>query len=217
MAQNSQPIIVFDSGIGGLSIYRPLKLALPQENIVYMSDPAGFPYGDKDQLWLSNRFKELSIQFKALNPKLVVLACNSATTNIVEELRGYLTCPVVGVEPVIKPLSAYYSSLALMTESSAMSESVQKLLSQYGTHVKVFSPKGLAVAIEYNDYDQVKNSIHEIKQFVLEHKIEAIGLSCTHYPLILNEFRKTMPQVVFIDPSDAVVRECLRVVKSIEV
>lgn len=210
---NDQPIIVFDSGIGGLSIYRPLKLALLGENFVYMTDPAGFPYGDKDQTWLSNRFKELSLKFKALNPKLVVLACNSATTNIIKELRNSLTCPVVGVEPVIKPLSTYPHSLALMTATSANSDATQALMDKYGAHVRIFTPTGLAVAIEYNNYDQVKKNIHEIKQIVQENHIQAIGLSCTHYPLIIDELKKAMPTVTFIDPSEAVVREVERVLK----
>ena len=204
-------IIVFDSGIGGLSIYRPLKLALPDEDIVYISDPAWFPYGDKDQLWLSRRFKKLSKQFVALNPKLVVLACNSATTNIITELRAKLPCPVVGVEPVIKPLAHYSHSLALMTKTSAESQTTKNLLSIYGSHVQVYTPLGLAAAIEFNNYDQVKKSIHEIKKIVQNNQIEAIGLSCTHYPLILPALKQAMPGVTFIDPSGAVVKEVVRV------
>lgn len=210
---SGQPIVVFDSGIGGFSIYRPLKLALPEENIVYMSDPAGFPYGDKTPSWLSNRFKEIATQFMALSPKLVVLACNSATTNIISELRNILPCPVVGVEPVIKPLSSYHSSLALMTESSASSQTTKDLLASYGDHVQVYTPKGLAIAIEFNDYDQVKKSIHEIKNIVQEKHIEAIGLSCTHYPLIIKQLKEAMPNVEFIDPSEAVVAQIVRVLR----
>lgn len=208
----NRPIIVFDSGIGGLSIYRPLKRIMPKANIIYLSDPSGFPYGDKTPAWLLTRFAQLSTQFADLNPQLVVLACNTATTNIIQDLRSRLDCPVVGIEPVIKPLASYISALALMTSSSAKSLSTKNLLAKYGTHVQVYSPKGLASAIEYNDYEQVKKSIHEIKKIVQKDKIEAIGLSCTHYPLILTEFQKAMPAVKFIDPSDAVVKEVLRVV-----
>ena len=207
------PIIVFDSGIGGLSVYRPLRLALPNANIVYIADSSHFPYGDKSAQWLSDRFKELTIQFAALNPLAVVLACNTATTNIISEVRQKLSCPVIGVEPVIKPLSVYASCLALMTESSAKSSATAKLLEQYGAHVMVYTPKGLAAAIEYNDYDQVKRSIHEIKKLVQKYHIQAVGLSCTHYPLVLPALRQAMPEVVFIDPSDAVVREVLRVLR----
>lgn len=207
------PIIVFDSGIGGLSIYRPLSIALPNENIIYISDPANFPYGDKSQEWLSARFMELGKRFVTLNPRLVVLACNTATTSIIQELRTLLPCPIVGVEPVIKPLSEYKSALALMTSTSASSRTTKDLLAKYGTHVQVYTPVGLPTAIEYNNYEQVKNSIHEIKEIVQKNHIQAIGLSCTHYPLILPELQKAMPEVTFIDPSSAVVREVLRVLE----
>lgn len=208
-----QPIIVFDSGIGGLSIYKPLRLALPHENIIYIADSQNFPYGDKTPAWLSARFVELSTQFAALHPQLVVLACNSATTNIIESVRARLSCPVVGVEPVIKPLARYSSALALMTSVSASSPTTTRLLKEYGEHVQVYTPKGLAVAIEYNDYVQVKKSLHEIKKIVQKNHIQAIGLSCTHYPLILSEFKAAMPGVEFIDPAEAVVKQILRVLK----
>lgn len=213
----NKPIIVFDSGIGGLSIYKPLKKALPNENIIYIADSNNFPYGDKTSKWLSMRFLELGEQFASLSPKLVILACNSATTNIITELRAQLACPVVGVEPVIKPLAQYQRALALMTQVSADSITTAKLLEQYGSHVSVYTPHGLAAAIEYNDYDQVKTSIHEIKNIAQKNNIQAIGLSCTHYPLIIKELRSVMPNVVFIDPSEAVVREVERVLKSSEI
>jgi glutamate racemase len=194
-----------------MSIYRPLKIALPDQNIIYLTDSANFPYGDKSIEWLKARFMELGQQFQGLNPKLVVLACNTATTGIIDELRSLLSCPVVGVEPVIKPLSKYQRSLALMTTATAGSSSTVKLLAEFGPHVHVFSPVGLAKAIEFNNFEQVKKNIHEIKEIVQKENIEAIGLSCTHYPLILAEFQKAMPGVVFIDPSEAVVKEVIRV------
>lgn len=209
----NQPIIVFDSGIGGMSIYRPLKKALPGEDIIYIADSANFPYGDKSDVWLNDRFRVLAKQFEELSPKLVVLACNTATTNIIDNLRSRLSCPVVGVEPVIKPLSRYSSALALMTATTASSGSTVKLLKEYGEHVEVYTPKGLAVAIEYHNLDQVKKNIHEIKEIVQKKKIQALGLSCTHYPLILGMLQAEMPGVEFIDPSEAVVKEVIRVLR----
>lgn len=214
---SNRPIIVFDSGIGGLSIYRPLQIALPHENVIYIADSANFPYGDKSKEWLTKRFEELGIQFAALNPKLVVIACNTATTNVIQDLRNTLDCPVIGVEPVIKPLAQYEASIALMTTSAAESTTTARLLEEYGKHVKIYSPHGLASAIEFNDYEQVKNNIHEIKELVQKENIKAVGLSCTHYPLVLKELQKAMPEVVFIDPSDAVVKEAVRVLKSSQV
>lgn len=210
MASKS-PIIVFDSGIGGMSIYRPLRIALPKENIIYIADSANFPYGDKSARWLTQRFKELGQVFASLHPSLVVLACNTATTNIIQDVRAAVPCPIIGVEPVIKPLASYSSALALMTSSSAKSNTTRDLLAKYGSHVRIHTPHGLAVAIEHNNYDQVKKSIHEIKELVQKYGIEAVGLSCTHYPLILPELKSAMPKVKFIDPSGAVVREVVRV------
>lgn len=209
-----KPLIVFDSGIGGMSIYRPLKQVLPKENIIYIADTANFPYGTKSALWLSSRFQELAREFNALDPQIVVVACNSATTNVISELRKELKCLVVGVEPVIKPLATFASALALMTTVSADSPTTKRLLQEYGSHVRVYSPPNLASAIEYNDIEQVKKSIHEIKKIVQKYHVEAIGLSCTHYPLVLSEFKRVMPDVIFIDPSEAVVKEVLRVLRS---
>jgi glutamate racemase len=210
---SARPIIVFDSGIGGMSIYRPLKAALPEENSIYIADTSNFPYGSKSADWIKNRFIELAKQFDSLSPKLVVLACNTATTNIISYLRETLSCPIVGVEPVIKPLSQYDSSLVLMTESTASSVATAKLLEVYGANVHVYTPKGLPTAIEYHDLDQVKKSIHEIKEIVQKENIQAIGLSCTHYPLILPMLQAAMPEVVFIDPAEAVVKEVQRVLR----
>lgn len=212
---NQRPIVVFDSGLGGFSLYRPLRVALPHENIIYIADSAHFPYGDKSLAWLQKRFTELALDFNHLNPKLLVLACNTATTSIIADLRQALHCPVVGVEPVIKPLCRYKKALVLMTQGSANSQTTAALLRKFGTHVQIHVPHGLASAIEYNNYEQVKKNIHEIKQIVQEQNIEAIGLSCTHYPLILKEFQAELPGVTFIDPSIAVVEEVIRVLKSI--
>ncbi len=208
-----RPIIVFDSGRGGQSIYRPLKTALPDKRILYIDDHENFPYGDKSPEWLSARFKELGREFATHNPLLVVLACNTATVNIVGELRAYLACPVVGVEPVIKPLSLYPRALVLMTASSAKSARTAELLKRFGSHVQVYTPDGLAEAIEYNDVEQVKIYIHEIQKIVQKEKIQAVGLSCTHYALILDQLQDAMPEITLIDPAPAVLDQVLRVLR----
>lgn len=210
---DKRPIIVFDSGLGGFSIYRPLRAALPSANILYLADTANFPYGDKSQAWLSARFRQLSKHFADLNPSLLVLACNTATTAIITQLRSSMSCPVVGTEPIIKPLAKYTSSLVLMTASTAASHQTARLMSLYGDRVRLYTPHGLAQAIEYNDYDQVKKSIHEIKKIAQKYQVQAIGLSCTHYPLILPYLKQAMSKIDFLDPSKAVVRQVQRVLR----
>lgn len=210
---SNRPIIVFDSGIGGLSIYRPLKSALPQENIVYFADSAHFPYGHHSSAWITRRFRQLTLDFAALDPQLVVIACNTATVNVIDLLRANLPCPVVGVEPLIKPLAAYPHAMALMTVSSAQSAQTKNLLNKYGDHVQIYTPVGLAEAIEYNDYAQVKRILNQLKRYLAHHPATTIGLSCTHYPLILGEFKRLFPDITFIDPSSAIVREVVRVLR----
>jgi glutamate racemase len=208
------PIIVFDSGRGGRSIFDPLQKALPQATLLYMDDHEHFPYGNKSPAWLTKRFHELALRFSSLDPLLLVLACNTATVNGVLELRKLLTCPIIGVEPVIKPLSHFPRALVLMTHASAKAKRTLDLIQQYGPHVEVYTPKGLAEAIEYNKIDQIDQSIHEIKTIALNKQIQAIGLSCTHYPLVLDKFQLAMPQIKFFDPSQAVVDQVNRVLKS---
>lgn len=210
-----RPIIVFDSGRGGESIYVPLSQALPTARILYLDDHEHFPYGNKSAAWLSARFQILARRFKALDPILIVLACNTATVNVIAQLRLDLTCPVIGVEPVIKPLASYSRALALMTSASACSDQTRALLSRYGQHVRIHTPIGLAEAIEYNDSVRVKSIVHEIKDIVRQHRIQAVGLSCTHYPLILPDLRRAIPGVVWIDPGNAVVAQVLKVLKSL--
>ncbi len=207
------PIIVFDSGIGGLSIYRPLRRALPAQNIFYFADTTNFPYGNRTVAWLRRRFGQLAVQFAQLSPTALVVACNTATVSAIDIFRRYLSCPVVGVEPVIKPLAKYPHSLALMTKAAARSPQTQALLNKYGEHVQIYSPKGLAEAIEYNDYVQVKKILTVLKRFVNKHQVTAIGLSCTHYPLILPELTRLLPDIHFIDPSRAVVKQVMRVLR----
>jgi len=79
--------------------------------------------------------------------------------------------------------------------------------------VQIYTPKGLVEAIEYNDYVQVKKILTRLAQYLRRHPVEAIGLSCTHYPLILFELQRRFPHVIFLDPSPAVVREVVRVLR----
>ncbi len=206
-------ILVFDSGIGGLSIYRPLMHRLPQDQILYFADSSNFPYGNKTASWLRSRFTVLASEFAHLNLAALVVACNSATVNAIDIFRSKLMCPIIGVEPVIKPLSGYSQAVALMTAVSASSIQTKNLLIKYGEHVKVYTPTGLAEAIEYNDYTQVKKILTKLARYIRINQIKAVGLSCTHYPLILPELKRRFPGIEFVDPSLAVVRQVERVLR----
>ncbi|MBU4053613.1 MAG: aspartate/glutamate racemase family protein, partial [Proteobacteria bacterium] len=100
---NDDPIGLFDSGIGGLSVLQRIREVLPHENVIYVSDAGHLPYGDKPRAYIEKRCFSLTdflIQNKA---KAIVVACNTATAAAIETLRGVYTLPVIGVEPGVKP------------------------------------------------------------------------------------------------------------------
>lgn len=195
-------VVVFDSGVGGFSILR-LLLQYPHE-FIYLADQAHFPYGDKSELELQSRLIKLAHWLKLENPDLVVMACNTATVSGIEILRKSLSCPIVGVEPVIKPAAQFPKAMILGTQVTLSSSRTGKLMSSHQGSIISYTPHGLANAIENNNIEQVKNILKKIKIIVQKEKISALGLSCTHYPLIKDLVSKLIPHVYIIDPSQAV-------------
>lgn len=200
-------IIVFDSGVGGFSLLRELgnqQISLP---LIYLADQAHFPYGDKSPDWLSARLAKIAKWAQALKPSIFILACNTGTVSGISQMRELLSCPVVGVEPVVKPLGSYDKALVLATPVTVDSPRTRELVAQFGGHVQVVSVPGLASAIENNDSVRVKKILQEISIRVLRENIQAIGLSCTHYPLVADLLQPLVPQVHLYDPSRAVVHQ----------
>ena len=201
-------IAIFDSGVGGFSILREL---LPSPNTyLYLADQAYFPYGDKPSEQIAERVGLIASWIKKQNPDIVVMACNTATVSGIDKLRSILSCPVVGVEPVVKPAAKYGKSLIIGTEPTLNSLRMRQLLAAHPGSVLTYCPNGLAGAIENINIDQVKKIIHEISKVVQNEKIEAIGLSCTHYPLIKDLLQESLPGITIIDPSQAVAKQVLR-------
>lgn len=198
-------IIVFDSGVGGLSILREILNQHVTSAVTYVADQVNFPYGSKSESWLTDRLCQVARWAAGKNPTAFVLACNTATVSSITAMREILPCPVVGVEPVIKPLAAYGNALILATHVTADSPRTRELLAQYGGNVRVATPDGLADAIENTDSERVKKILETIAHRVKNENIEAIGLSCTHYPLIAAELHALLPGVHIYDPAPAVV------------
>lgn len=106
MSKQSKRVLVFDSGVGGLSVYQEIKCLLPQLDYIYIFDNEAYPYGELEQSVLIQRVKALVLDFVAKHEvDLVVIACNTASTIVLPTLREELTIPIVGVVPAIKPAS----------------------------------------------------------------------------------------------------------------
>ena len=204
-----QPLIVFDSGIGGLSILRAIMESEIRSPILYLADQANFPYGNKDESWIESRLIQVANWARSREPLAVIIACNTATVNGIEKFRTLLDCPVVGVEPIIKPLAQFDHPLLFSTSATLDADRTQDLLTTHIPSISTLCPSGLVQAIEDMDQETVKKIIHTLAPVIKEHHIDSIGLSCTHYPLVKDLFRNQYPDLTLLDPAKAVVKRLL--------
>ncbi|OGY17520.1 MAG: hypothetical protein A2784_05160 [Candidatus Chisholmbacteria bacterium RIFCSPHIGHO2_01_FULL_48_12] len=200
---------VFDSGKGGRLIADKISHALPQAKIIFKSDPEYFPYGNKSPRIILDRLVHFTQAFIAENCSLIVIACNSATTNAIKQLRTkFPRLSLVGIEPPIKPITQLTKTgkIAIMGTSATIA-TVRKDASLHA-----IACPGLAEAIEANHHPRPATAalLHQFLDQPIAAGVDVVGLACTHYPYLLDQMRSLYPQVQFYDPTPAVVA---RVVK----
>ncbi|MBM3845516.1 MAG: glutamate racemase [Verrucomicrobia bacterium] len=220
--ETGDPIGVFDSGIGGLSILRALRTRLPQESFCYLADSAHAPYGERDPGFVEERACRALELFLKLKVKCVVLACNTASVVASQRLRSLTSLPVVAIEPAIKPavqMSRSRVVLVLGTSTTLSSASVEKLLQAYGGDVRVLlqACPGLVERIEQGQISG--RATHDILEAALRPGLDAgadvVVLGCTHFPLVMPEIVAIAgPQARVIEPSDAIALQLERVLPS---
>ncbi|MBA3029559.1 MAG: glutamate racemase [Desulfobacteraceae bacterium] len=215
---NDDPIGLFDSGIGGLSVLQRIREVLPHENVIYVSDAGHLPYGDKPRAYIEKRCFSLTdflIQNKA---KAIVVACNTATAAAIETLRGVYTLPVIGVEPGVKPgLAVTQTGVVgiLATTETLKSRKFENLVSRFCNDCKVVVQEcpGLVEQIEHMDLSGEK-TVSLVKRYVaslLDQGADTLVLGCTHYPLISDLIESVAGnRVRVIDTGFAVAREVVR-------
>lgn len=195
-------IVVFDSGIGGLSVLQAvakLNLGLP---LVYLADQAHFPYGSRSYAWINSRLTKLTNWFDTNHPSALIVACNTATVNGIEQIRRLLNYPVVGVEPVIKPLASYSSSLLLATSATLTAPRTVALLKTHQPKTITVCPTGLVQAIEDMQIAKINSIISQLAASFQDQEPSAIGLSCTHYALVPAAFSAHFPSAALLSPSN---------------
>lgn len=215
-------ILVFDSGLGGLTVYRELARALPDARFVYVADDAFFPYGAIEEDHLAQRVLSLMGELvEAHRPDLVVIACNTVSTLLMPDLRAHFPMPFVGIVPAIKPACA--ASLTRMisvlgTEGTIAREYTRTLIREFATdcEVKLVGSRHLASLAEA---EMAGSSVAdaeiaaEIAPCFVERagrRTDTIVLACTHYPLLLARFEKLAPWPVrWLDPAPAVARRAV--------
>ncbi len=225
-----QPIVVFDSGVGGLSVLSHLRAALPDESFSYVMDDAWSPYGDKSDQQLSARvLSVIGCVIRQCRPKMVVIACNTASTLALELLRQKFAIPFVGVVPALKTATEKTSSgsvVLLATEATIQRSYVDQLWLQFGDQrrlIKVACPslvaiaeeklRGKQVALERFEslFQQVKRKLRQDSSGVSTNqspdRVSAFVLGCTHFPLLREELSDAWGEsCLWLDSGAAIAR-----------
>jgi glutamate racemase len=212
------PILFFDSGVGGLSVLAPTRALLPNAPIVYAADSAGFPYGAKSDAELASRVPALlSRLVERFQPRLAVIACNTASTIALDHARAALDLPVVGTVPAIKPAAEISKTRVigvLGTEATVRQPYVDDLAARFATDCRLIrhgSPELVELAEAKLAGDQI--SVGAVKAATLPmfdapdgNRIDTVVLACTHFPLLAEELGAAFPQVTYVDGGPGIAR-----------
>lgn len=219
MTTRSPTILVFDSGLGGLTVFREIVPLRPDAHFVYAADDAGFPYGRLSEAELSERVVSV---MRALidthRPDLVVIACNTASTLVLTDLRKHFSVPFVGTVPAIKPACAASQTRlvsVLGTEATVAREYTKKLIADFGQgcDVTLVGSRRLAVLAEAQLRGEAVDDADiadEIAPCFVQHnglRTDTVVMACTHYPLLSDRLSRLAPwPVSFVDPAPAIAR-----------
>ena len=213
MSQN--PIGIFDSGLGGLTIYNEVHKLLPNENIIYLADSKNAPYGGKSKeqiIEISVKNTEFLLKNKC---KLIVVACNTASTNAVKYLREHYEVPIIRVQPAIKPAALNSKTKVvgmLATKGTLESELLFETAQRFASGVKVVEQvgEGLVSLIEEGEMEspEMTRLLKKYVEPMLEQNIDQLVLGCTHYPFLTEQIREiTGEDVQIVDSGEAIARQ----------
>ena len=221
---SKQPIGIFDSGVGGTSIFKEIKALLPYENTIYLADSKNAPYGNKSKdeiIALSIKNTELLLKKKC---KLIVVACNTATTNAIKTLRANYDIPFIGIEPAIKPAALNTKTKAvgiLATKGTLSSELFHQTTDLYSKNIKVIEQvgEGIVPLIENGkvNSEEMKELLKTYINPMLKADIDYLVLGCTHYPYLIPLLLEMLPNSVkIIDSGEAVAKQTKAVLENKE-
>ncbi len=218
--RKERPILVFDSGIGGLTVLREARVLMPDRRFVYIADDAGFPYGGWEEDALQERIVTLFSDFIATHdPEIAVIACNTASTLVLDELRrAYPSVPFVGTVPAIKPAAERTASglvSVLATPGTVKRAYTRDLIQSFASqcHVRLVGADRLAsIAEAHIRGEKIDEAlvVEQIAPCFIEkdgRRTDIVVLACTHYPFLANVFRRLAPWPVdWLDPAEAIAR-----------
>lgn len=212
---SKQPIGIFDSGVGGISIWKEIITLLPHEDTIYLADSKNAPYGQRS----TQKIIDLSIKNTELllkkGCKIIVVACNTATTNAISYLRSTYDIPFIGIEPAIKPAALQTKTNAigiLATKGTLSSELFYKTSGKFTEGIKVIEQigEGLVPLIESGSIDspEMNTLLKKYLDPMLKKHIDHLVLGCSHYPFLIPTIREIIGnKVTIIDSGEAVAKQ----------
>ena len=213
---------IFDSGSGGLSVYRELKKLLPQERYLYFSDNAHCPYGEKTAEYIQDRARTITDFLLEKGADIIIVACNTATAAAIATLRAeYPEVPFIGMEPAVKPAALGTKSGVIGVLATAGTLKGSKYLHTRGRfedNVRIVEHvgEGFVELVEAGQLDgkQAEETVRASLQPLLDKGADIIVLGCTHYPFLQPVIERLAgPSVQVIDPAPAVARQTLHILQ----
>ncbi len=214
------PIGIFDSGVGGFSVWREVVRQLPQENTLYFADQSHIPYGPRPLAEVRQFSTEITRFLLGQGAKLVVIACNTASGAALQEVRhNFPRTPIVGMEPAVKPATEQTRNGkvgVIATPATFQGELFQRLVKRFASDVRLYTQTcpGLVEAVESGALDTFETVclLRQCVQPMLKAGIDQLVLGCTHYPFLQSALQQIVgPDVALIDPAPAVARQVRRV------
>jgi glutamate racemase len=215
----ARPLLIFDSGVGGLSVAGAIRAALPQAPLVYVADAAGYPYGTKPASLIEARVPALLGRLaERFDPELIVIACNTASTIALDAVRTALDLPIVGTVPAIKPAAAASKTRTigvLGTEATVRQPYVDRLAAEFASDCRVLR-HGSAELVDLAEASlRGENADRQGYAQALDgllgqeggDAIDTIVLACTHFPLVEKELADAAPRpLAFVDGKEGIAR-----------
>ncbi|VAW71497.1 Glutamate racemase [hydrothermal vent metagenome] len=214
----NQAIGIFDSGVGGLSVGRSIRALLPSEDIIYIADSYHAPYGSKSEEFIFNRSSFIVDYLISQNVKIIVVACNTATVNVIYKLRNKYSLPFIGVEPGIKPaveISKNATIGVLATEQTINSNGFKNLLNHFSgqANIETQACPGLVELVESQQLEgnEIKLLLTKYVEPMLDKGVDTFVMGCTHYAFLTDMLGEIIGSgTTIVNTYKAVANETLR-------
>ncbi|MBI4032870.1 glutamate racemase [Candidatus Berkelbacteria bacterium] len=201
---------VFDSGVGGLAVALLLRQALPDVDLIYLADAQFAPYGQKSQTQIIERMRQVAQWFHGRGVRLLVMACNTATVNAIDEVRlAFPDMAFVGIEPAVKPAAQVCERIIVLgTNSTVHNERYRQLVDRYAAGKQLWhvgAPE-LVRQVESGELDDLSN-LNRLNPSLTD--VDGLVIGCTHFSFLVPTIRQHWPQLQIFDGADGVVRRTM--------